>query len=70
MTAVIGAAASYTMLFVILLSQALLGQPLLGPQGPIAIALAAWAGATLIFGLAAWRAVGGQTAGRAAMEPA
>jgi hypothetical protein len=41
--AVLAAAAGYVALFGILLAQALSGQPLLAPGGPIAVAFAAWA---------------------------
>ena len=45
--AVFVAAAAYVALFAILLAQALGGQPLLAPQGSIALALAAWVAAVL-----------------------
>jgi hypothetical protein len=44
---VVTGAASYAALFVILLSQALRGQPVVSPDAMTAIALAAWAAATL-----------------------
>jgi hypothetical protein len=44
---VVAAAASYAALFVILLSQALRGHPLVAPDATTAMALAAWAAATI-----------------------
>jgi hypothetical protein len=45
--AVLLAAAGYFSLFAMLLAQALMGQPLLAPQGPVAIAFGAWAVASI-----------------------
>ena len=65
---VIGAAVSYGALFVILLVQALLGQSLIAPTGPIASALVAWAAGTFAFALVAWRVTGAPLAARTALE--
>jgi len=65
---VVGAAVSYAALFVILLAQALLGQSLIAPTGPIASALVAWAVGTFALALVAWRATGASRAGRTAMD--
>jgi hypothetical protein len=46
--AVLVAAASYASLVLILLWQALAGQPLTAPHGPIAAALVAWGAATVL----------------------
>jgi hypothetical protein len=55
--AVLLLATAYFALFVILLAQALMGQPLLTPQGPIAIAFGAWAIASIagVSFVAGWR---------------
>ena len=59
---------SYGALFVILLVQALLGQSLIAPTGPIASALVAWAAGTFAFALVAWRVTGAPLAARTALE--
>lgn len=56
---VVGAGVSYAALFTILLTQAMLGQSLVAPAGPIAIALAAWAAATAALAIAVWRNTAG-----------
>jgi hypothetical protein len=55
--AVLLLATAYFALFGILLAQALMGQPLLAPQGPIAIAFGAWAIASIAGAsfVAGWR---------------
>lgn len=66
--AVLGAAVSYGVLFAILLAQAVMGQPLVAPAGPIAAALAAWAVVTIAFALVTWRAASTWSADRTALE--
>lgn len=67
---VIGAAVSYGALFVFLLAQALFGQSLIAPTGPIATALVAWAVGTFAIALAAWRVTGAPLAVRTPLEVA
>lgn len=66
--AVLGAAVSYGALFAILLTQAVMGQPLVDPAGPIAGALTVWAVTTVALALVTWRAASTWSADRAAME--
>jgi hypothetical protein len=51
----LGAAVSYAALFAILLAQALLGQSVTSPDGPIAAAFGVWTIGTVGFALAVWR---------------
>jgi len=67
---VIAGGASYAALFGILLVQAMLGQPLLGPAGAIAAALVVWSAGTLALAILTWRAVRASLAHRTAMEVA
>lgn len=66
--AVLGAAVSYGALFVILLTQAMMGQSLVAPAGPIAGALTVWAVTTVAFALVTWRAAYSWSADRTALE--
>lgn len=67
---VMAAGASYGTLFLLLLAQALLGQPLLEPSGTVAGALGIWAVGTLAFVLVAWRSVGAPAPAGIALEVA
>lgn len=67
---VVGAGVSYAALFLILLAQAMLGQPLIAPAGFIGTALAAWAVGTVVLALVAWRAEAASPGGRQALEVA
>ena len=66
--AVLGASVSYAALFLILLTQAVMGQSLVAPAGPIASALTAWAAGTVAFALVTWRAASTLSADRTALE--
>lgn len=65
---VAGAAVSYAALFVLLLAQAMMGQPVIAPAGALASAFAAWAIGTVVFVLVAWRALGATVTSRTALE--
>ena len=67
---VAGAAVSYAALFVLLLSQAMMGQPVIAPAGALASAFAAWAFGTVVLVLVAWRALGATVTSRTALETA
>lgn len=67
---VVAAGVSYAALFTILLSQALMGQSIVAPTGPIATALAVWAVATAGFLLAAWRTAARSPGPRSTLEVA
>lgn len=68
--AVLAAAASYAALTTILLVQALLGQPVLAPQGPVRMALLLWAVATVAAGLLVWRTPANPAPRASATQPA
>lgn len=70
--AVVGASASYGLLFVILLAQALAGESVAAPSGPTFAALGAWAALSAGGALAVWRMAGGRldSARAAAVEVA
>ena len=70
MRAVVGAGVSYAALFLILLTQALMGQPLIAPAGPIASALTAWAVGTLVLALMVWRVASAPVQNRSTLEVA
>ncbi len=65
---VVGASASYAALLVLLLAQAMMGQPLIAPSGAVASAFAAWALGTVVLILVAWRALGATVTSRTALE--
>lgn len=65
---VAGAAVSYAALFVLLLAQAMMGQPVIAPAGALASAFAAWAIGTVVFVLVAWRALGATVTSRTVLE--
>jgi hypothetical protein len=67
---VTGAAVSYAALFLLLLVQAMSGQPLIAPAGAVATAFMAWAVGTAAFALVAWRALGAPLSSRTALEVA
>ena len=67
---VAGAAVSYAALFLLLLVQAMLGQPLIAPAGAVATAFMAWAVGTAAFALVGWRALGAPFTSRTALEVA
>ncbi len=67
---VTGAAVSYAALFLLLLVQAMSGQPLIAPAGAVATAFTAWAVGTAAFALVAWRALGAPLSSRTALEVA
>lgn len=69
-TAVIGAGVSYAALFVILLAQAMLGQPVVAPTGAVLSTLVAWAAATVVLAPLLWRAGGGSLVHRSTEEAA
>ena len=64
----IGAGVSYAALFLVLLAQAMMGQPVTAPTGAVATALVAWAVGTTGFVLAAWRMVGTSSVTRTASQ--
>ncbi len=66
----IGAGVSYAALFLILLAQAMMGQPVTPPTSAVATALVAWAVGTTGFVLAAWRMVGTSSVTRTASQGA
>lgn len=66
--AVLGASVSYAALFLILLTQAMMGQSLVAPSGPIASALTAWVAGTVAFAAVIWRASHTSSADRTALE--
>lgn len=65
--AVLAASASYGVLFGILLVQALMGQSVLAPSGPVLVALGAWLAATVV-AIAASLSIGRTVVGRASMN--
>lgn len=65
---VVGAAVSYAALFALLLTQAMLGQPVIAPSGAVASALTAWTLGTVMLMLVAWRALGAPVSARTALE--
>ena len=66
----IGAGVSYAALFLVLLAQAMLGQPVTAPTGAVAAALIAWAVGTTGLVLAAWRMSGTSSITRTASQVA
>jgi hypothetical protein len=69
-TVVVGAAASYAMLFVVLLVQAMMGQPFIAPSGVVASGFVVWAAGSFVFAIVAWRALGAAATSRTALEVA
>lgn len=67
---VAGAGVSYATLFAILLTQALMGQPLIAPAGPITGALIAWAVGTFVLALMVWRVASAPVENRSTLEVA
>ncbi len=66
----VGAGVSYAALFLILLAQAMLGQPVAAPTGAVAAALTVWIVSTVAFALVAWRTGDASAARPAAVKVA